>query len=238
MTGRETTDAGYIVHRKRLRETSLLLQIFTRMHGRFGVVARGALSGKKGGGSAFAEFTPYFFVWSGRSDLPTLVRAEPTGRGHRFAAERLFSGMYLNELIVRLVHRGDGDSGFRAYEHTLKDLATDTPLEPVLRHFEALLLEACGYGLELAHAVDTGAVLSADARYYYIPERGPVARTPPVPHRAVSGGTLRALAGAQPWESAHLREAKSLMRFLIGHHLGGQTLSSRELFRLSGELRQ
>ena len=239
MAAREATDTGYIVHRKRLRETSLLLQVFTRLHGRFGVIARGALSSKKGGGSAYAEFTPYFLVWSGKSDLPTLVRAEPTERGLRLEAERLFSAMYLNELIVRLVHRGEGDdAGYRAYELTLKSLAGEAPIEPALRHFEALLLDACGYGMELAQAVDTGTALDVDASYFYIPERGPVSRIPPVPHRVVSGGALLALAGALPWGSTRLREAKSLMRFLIHHHLGGQALSSRELFRLSGDARQ
>lgn len=225
------------MHRKRLRETSLLLQVFTRSHGRLGVIARGALSSKRGGGSAYVEFTPYFFGWSGKSDLPTLVRAEPTGRGHRLQAERLFSAMYVNELIVRLVHRGDGDeAGYEAYEQTLKELACEAPIEPALRHFEALLLDACGYGMELAHAVDTGSALAVDSCYFYVPERGPVALTPPVPHRAVSGGTLLALAGALPWESSRLREAKTLMRFLIHYHLGGQPLSSRELFRSSSEV--
>ncbi len=234
MAAREISDTGYIVHRKRLRETSLLLQIFTRQHGRFGVIARGALASKRGGGSAYGEFTPYFFVWSGKSDLPTLIRAEPTARGYRLQAERLFSAMYLNELVMRLVHRGDGDeAGYCAYEQTVQALAGDSPLEPTLRHFEALLLASCGYGVELAQAVDTGEALAAEAGYYYVPERGPVTQIPPVPHRAVTGGALLALAGRLPWDLARLRDAKGLMRFLLHYHLGGQTLSSRELFRFS-----
>lgn len=236
MAGRETIDTGYIVHRRRLRETSLLLQILTRGHGRFAVVARGALGGRKGGNSHYAEFTCYHLAWSGRSDLPTLLRAEPLGRAQRLAGARLFSAMYLNELIVRLVHRGEGDeTGYAAYEQALRSLATDASLEPVLRRFEAMLLESCGYGMELACAVDTGEALDEAAPYHYVPERGPVTQTPPVAHRVVAGGTLRALAGAAPWDAARLREAKRLMRFIVGHHLGGQPLTSRELFRLSGD---
>ena len=234
MAAREITDTGYIVHRKRLRETSLLLQIFTRQHGRVSVIARGALASKKGGGSAYAEFMPYFFGWSGKSDLPTLIRAEPTARGHRLQAERLFSAMYLNELVMRLVQRGDGDAaGYHAYELTVQALAGDAPLEPTLRHFEALLLAACGYGVELAQAVDTGHALAVEVSYYYVPERGPVTQLPPVPHRTVTGGALLALAGTLPWDVVRLREAKGLMRFLLHYHLGGQAVSSRELFRFS-----
>ncbi len=238
MAAPEIIDTGYIVHRRRLRESSLLLEIFTRGHGRFGVVARGALGGKKNnkGGGDYVEFMPYAFAWSTKRDLPTLLRAEPTGRGYRYAGDRLFSAMYLNELIVRLVHRGDSDeSGFSSYEHTLGELSAEGPLEPLLRRFEVHLLQTCGYGLELHCAIDTGEAFSPDTRYFYVPERGPLTRIPPLPHRVVSGETLSALSGENTWTTRALKEAKGLMRFLIGHHLGGRPLSSRELFRFSGE---
>lgn len=236
MRGRETLDVGYVVHRKRLRETSLVLQIYTRSHGRFGVVARGASGSRKGNHPHYTEFVPYALAWSGRSELPLLVRAEPSGRPHRLEGERLFSAMYVNELIMRLVHRGEGDeAGYDAYERALQALAGDAPIEPALRCFEVGLLDSCGYAMELACTADTGSALDAETPYHYVPERGPVTGTPPVPHRRITGGTLQALAGDAPWTPTRLREAKGLMRFILHHHLGGRALAARELFRLSGE---
>jgi len=236
VAGRESVDIGYVVHRRRLRETSLILQIYTRVHGRFAVVARGATGGRKAGGASHLEFTPCHLAWTGRTEMPTLIRAEPVAPMHRMTGERLFSAMYVNELIVRLVHRGEGDeAGYDAYESALGALAGNSPIEPTLRQFEVLLLDSCGYGMELGHAADTGEPLAAERRYFYVPERGPVTQSPSVVHRGVTGGTLQALRGEAPWTDARLREAKHLMRFILTHHLGGRALASRELFRLSGE---
>jgi DNA repair protein RecO (recombination protein O) len=235
LAGKEVTDTGFVLHRRRLRETSLLLELFTHQHGRVGVVARGATQGRKGGQPPL-EFALYHLAWSGTGELPRLLRAEPAERAFSLTGERLFSALYMNELLMRLLQRGEGDAlAFAAYQQSLLHLANGHPLEPVLRHFEALLLEACGYGMQLAAEGDTGLALEAADVYCYAPERGALRQAPNIPHRAVHGGTLLALAGKLPWDESRLREAKGLMRFLLQPHLGGRPLAARALFGLAHE---
>jgi len=232
LAGAEITDTGYVLHRRRLRETSLLLELFTRQHGRVGVVARGAAQGRKGTQPPL-EFVPCHLAWSGTGELPRLLRAEPSDRPLVLVGERLFSALYMNELLMRLLHRGEGDAlAFAAYEESLSHLADGRALEPVLRHFEALLLEACGYGMQLEAEGDTGVAIEIQNVYCYVPERGAVRETPNAPHRVIHGGTLLALAGQLPWDDERLREAKGLMRFLLQGYLGGRPLAARALFGL------
>ncbi|MGD9602127.1 MAG: DNA repair protein RecO [Gammaproteobacteria bacterium] len=230
MSRREIVDTGYVVHRRRLRETSLTLQLFTREHGRFSVVARGALGSRRRQAATYLEFVVQEFAWSGRADMPTLVRAEPVARPFRLEGMRLFSALYVNELVARFVHRGEANDNYAAYEEVLQALAGDAPLKPALRRFEVRLLEGCGYAMELTIGTDTGEALDDPVDYFYVPEHGPVTRRPTGPHRVVRGATLRALAGERAWDDERLAEAKRLMRFLVSHHLGGQPLTSRTMF--------
>lgn len=101
MSRHEVVDTGYVVHRRRLRETSLLLQLFTREHGCISVVARGALGGRRKPQAVYLEFIVQEFAWSGRGEMPTLIRAEPVSRPVRLEGLRLLSALYANELVVR-----------------------------------------------------------------------------------------------------------------------------------------
>jgi DNA repair protein RecO (recombination protein O) len=230
MAAQEVTDVGYLLHRRRLRETSFVLQFFTRLHGRVSLVARGLVSTRRPTPS-LNEFAPYHLVWQGRGDLPSLRRHEPAGRPALLQGERVFSGLYVNELVARLLEREDAaPEVWSAYETVIDALSTVEAIEPVLRRFEVALLEACGYGLVLDLTADTDEPVRAGQRYAYVPERGPVGGAPTVAHREVSGDTLRALAGEGAWTPACLSEAKHLMRFLLQQYLGGRPLAARSLF--------
>lgn len=225
------TDAGYVVHLRRLRETSLLVQLYTREHGRLHAVARGALTPRKGAGRAPMEFSPYFLAWSRGRDLAQLRASEPAGRPLRLTGDRLISGLYVNELVVRLTRAGDPEPvGYAAYEAALLALAGDAPLEPILRQFETRLLQSCGFGIDMTHAVDDGGDVQPDRRYFCVPELGVLQTEPAARHCAASGAALLALAGMADWDVTALRDAKRLMRFLIAHHLPGEALRARRLF--------
>lgn len=230
MAAPEVTDVGYLIHRRRLRETSFVLQFFTRLHGRVSLVARGLVSSRRPTPS-LNEFAPYHLAWQGRGDLPSLRRHEPAGRPALLQGERVFSGLYVNELVARLLEREDAaPEVWVAYETVIGALSALEAIEPVLRRFEVALLEACGYGLVLDLSADTGEPVRAGQRYAYVPERGPVSGTPTIAHRDVSGDTLLALAGVAEWDPESLTEAKRLMRFLLQQYLGGRPLAARSLF--------
>ena len=103
--------------------------------------------------------------FSGRGELLTLHRVEPGGPLTVLKGDWLLSGLYVNELLVRLVQRGEGEQDlFDLYARMMAALTDECPLEPALRRFELALLEACGYGLPLSSTADTGAPVDASAR--------------------------------------------------------------------------
>jgi DNA repair protein RecO (recombination protein O) len=224
---------AYIIHRRRYRETSLLLECLSADYGRVGVVARGAIGRRKRGGDAIQAFQHYKMSWSGRAELHTLTGLEPVGTALTLVGERLFSGFYVNELIMRLTGRHDPNAGlFAIYEQTLTSLARPAAaIEPILRRFEKSLLETCGYGLELVREVGSGAEIDPSRTYYYVVERGPMPAADGDHGIFVSGQTLLALAGRRDFRAPQLQEAKRLMRFVLRQYIGDRPLASRALFR-------
>ncbi|MBI5614754.1 MAG: DNA repair protein RecO [Gammaproteobacteria bacterium] len=224
-------EPGYILHRRAYRETSLILEILTAQHGRLGVVARG-VQRRKGGAEVLQQFRPLVFTIGGRGELLTLAHCEPAGRTHLLAGERLYSGMYANELVMRFAHRADPNEDlYRSYMACLAALAGDAPLEAVLRRFELALLEACGYALQLTGTADTHEPIEPGRTYHYAVERGPLPQPPPTQRSvAVPGAVLLALGGETVLEADDLPHAKRLLRFVLRHYLGDKPLASRTLF--------
>ncbi len=224
---------AYVLHRRRYRETSLILECLSADYGRVGVVARGAIRGRKRGGNTMQAFLKYKLSWSGRSDLHTLTKLEPVGRALNLTGERLFSGYYLNELIMRLTGRHDPNPElFAIYEQTLLSLAGPTvPVEPILRQFEKVLLDTCGYGLQLTVAAGSGEDIDPLRNYCYVIEQGPIPAEDGGCGIVVSGEVLLALAGRREFRTPQLLQAKKLMRFVLHHYIGDQPLASRSLFQ-------
>lgn len=231
---------AFILHQRSYRESSALLEVFSSLHGRVGVVARGT----RGRGARWAglveAFRPLLLAWSGRGELGTLTGAEPDGAPLRLAGRPLLSGFYVNELLLRLLHRHDPHPElFAAYGATVRALSEAASEEPVLRIFEKRLLESVGYGLVLTADAEQGMPLQPDVDYYYQPDRGPCRNRPSEqPVIEVRGRTLLALAEECLPDADTLREAKQLMRFVLSGHLGGRPLASRALFEnRPGEMR-
>jgi DNA repair protein RecO (recombination protein O) len=229
MTGRILLEPAYVLHSRSFRETSLIVEAFTRDHGRVAVVARGAKSAKSRWRNVLQPFRPLLMSWNQKTDLGTLTAVDQIASPPALQGPALFCGMYLNELLIRLLHRGDPHAEvFEAYRHLLLELASEAPPQPLLRLFEKQFLEAIGYALLLDREFDSGAVIEAGNWYEYKPGRGPV-----LGHSEgagnISGSTLLALHTEQ-LESEHLRELRMLMRSVIGYHLGGKPLASQALF--------
>lgn len=228
-------DHGWVLHRRRYRETSLIVELLTREHGRVAAVARGALRGRSALASTLQPSTPLGLALRGRSELMTLTHAEPLGPAPNLAGDRLYCLFYLNELVLRLTAAHDPNPPLlEIYAEALAALAVDLPLEPLLRRFEKQLLDALGFGLQLDAEADTDAPLAPEADYHYLIERGPVRAGPASSGVRVQGATLLALAADQPLSTRALLEAKRLMRAVLHHHLDGRPLASRALFEAQG----
>lgn len=224
---------AYVLHYRPYRETSLLLDVFSRDHGRVSLVAKGA---KRKRGDAALLLQPYQRVllsWSGKSELMTLTGVEPDGPTEILAQDRLIAAFYINELVMRLLHQHEAHSElFVIYDKTLKALANRTS-EPQasIRIFEKCLLQALGYGLVLDHDVETGIKIDSRENYYYMAERGP-SRNPPAhdDHVQISGQTLIALQQEVLVQPGVLQESKKLMRYILRRHLGPKPLASKALY--------
>ena len=151
----------------------------------------------------------------------------------QLSGELLFSGFYLNELLMRLLQRGDAHPRlFETYITALASMAEQTNQEPILRKFEHQLLQEIGYGLILDHDVISGEMINPEVRYHYHPDRGPVSSTgrdeEGIP---VQGQTLLAIAQDDYSQPQVRQEAKRLMRAALAVHLGDRPLKSRQLFQ-------
>ena len=156
----------------------------------------------------------------------------------QLSGKALLSGVYLNELLMHLLHRHDVHQQlFEIYHDTLYALVSEPVIETVLRLFEKNLLEEIGFALNLSHDADSGAEIEADAEYLYYLEHGPVRCMPGQntgKNPRLSGAALLAFQQDR-WLPEHSKEIKHLMRFVLQHHLGQRQLRSRELFRTPAE---
>jgi DNA repair protein RecO (recombination protein O) len=238
---------AYVLHQRPFRDSSLIVEVFAREHGRMTVFARAA----RGPRSRFAllqPFRPLLLSWSGRGEAPALTGAENAEGAPALPAAQLMSAFYLNELLLKLVTRHDPHPRlFDQYEATLAQLrgvaraevvatevtATEvTVAEAALRQFEARLLEFIGYGLDLAAEADTGQPVRGDACYHFQPGvHGMVIAEPGSPG-AIYGSVLQRLAaGSGVAGEAELRQARGLMRAALDHCLEGRELHTRTVAR-------
>jgi len=224
---------AFVIHQRAFRETSLVLEVFTSEFGRLGLVARGAKRAKSPLRHNLQAFKPLLISWSGRGDLGTLTHAEQSEITELISGKAILSGLYLNELIMRLTHRHDPQADlFNAYASCVASFRAHAEVESTLRVFEKRLLEATGYGLILDHDVSTGMLIDSQQQYIYDIEQGPQLASSNSPAGiSVSGHTLLALAREDVGLSLQgQKEAKHLMRAVLKRHLGERQLQSRNLF--------
>lgn len=222
----------YILHERAYRETSLLLEVFSREHGRVSLLAKGGRKQKNHKRALMQPGRQVNIAWTARRELGTLTAVEPGQTDALPAGGRLFSVFYVNELLVRLLHKHESHPElFDVYDEALAGLRGESSEQVILRLFEKRLLESLGYGLVLNSGVD-GNPIRPDKVYNYRLEQGPILYETPLENSVkVSGQTLLALSRENLDENLGLGEAKRLMRKVIGHLLGGRPLRSRELYR-------
>ena len=236
---RINNEPGFILHTYPFKETSVVAEVFTRSHGRVALIARGARRPASSLRGLMQPFTPLLLSWFGKSELKTLHVAEWQGGLIAPQGRALMCGFYLNELLLRLLARGDAHEAlFDRYIATLDLLAGEacsTDYERILRRFEKNLLSEIGYGATFDVDADSGAAIDSNAQYVFQPERGAL-RATGQPGCLVSGQTLIDLAADRFERPLTMAEAKSLMRALINHTLDGKPLYTRQLLRELTEL--
>ena len=225
-------EPAWLLHHRPFRDSSQILDILSLDQGRLAVIAKGSRGAKSKLRGILRPFLPLQLSWFIRSDLGTLTGAEMNGAALSLSGDALLSGYYVNELILKLLHRHDPQPEiFAAYRRTIERLAGSQDVAAYLRQFEIELLRILGYALNLDHDTETTAPLRPQQQYEYRVEQGlvPVSdRDGPMVFR---GAEIDAIRNQQFADPAVLKNAGSLLRNVIAYHLDGKELKSRKVLK-------
>lgn len=231
----ETLHPAYVIHSRKYRDTSLILELFTQNEGRVAVVARGARSKKKN--HSVQPFTPLLVSYVGKGELKTLAKID-AGAMYFIPGDRLLLGMYANELLIRLLGKFEKVTDlFTAYQQLLLSLVGSDDYTVELRRFELKLLNELGYGISFALDAGTGDFVEPDQFYRFVPEQG---------FRQLSSKTDSSFLGEHLLNvsdgnfcSPEVEQtARRVARIAIARLLGDRPLKSRELFQQLHQERQ
>lgn len=230
VTHRRTEEAAFLLHCTPYRETSLVVDLFTREHGRIGAIAKGARRPRSALRAVLLQFQPLTVGYTGRAELRTLIGAEWAGGLIAPKGDALLCAFYLNELLVRLLPREDPHPGlYDGYLRALSELSGAGPFDETLRRFEWLLLRETGYAPDLER--DTrDRPIAPDRTYAWQPGGGFVAADSAHDAGAlVSGSTLVEIAAGAFGSAGSRTQAKYLTRAILAHHLDGVPLNTRQI---------
>ncbi len=217
---------AYLLHHYAYRDTSRILEVFTAEHGRLSLFARGANGPKSPWKGVLRPFQRLLLSWTGRTEACSLIGAEIDGAPANLKKERLMSGFYLNELLLKLTERWDPHPDvFLSYAACIAALGSGAGEEAALRRFEKRLLNDLGYGLQLT-MTEGGVPIEPDGYYRMAAERGPQSCVAEAPG-AVYGRSLGDLEAERFEDARSLRDAKRVLRAAIDTCLDGRALKSR-----------
>ncbi|WHR50238.1 DNA repair protein RecO [Vibrio furnissii] len=221
----------FVLHRRPYSETSLILDVFSEEYGRLTLLAKGARSKRSNLKGALQPFTPLLLKWSGNSSMKTLRQAEAISLGLPLTGIHLYSAMYVNELVGRVLAPEVPSPGlFHDYLFALAELAQSDNPEPPLRRFELALLSSLGYGVDFLHCAGTGEPVDPAMTYRYREQKGFIASVRR-DNLTFLGNELIAISERRFTTKEQLQAAKRFTRIALKPYLGGKPLKSRELFR-------
>ena len=227
---------AYILHTRPYRETSVLVDLFTPDYGLIRCMARGVKKNMSKGQS-LQPFTLYDIFFHGDSDLKTLDKYESQGLPIELSGDSLFSGFYINELVLRAL-RSETDMEdellFEAYEQALNSL-NQLSLEYCLRQFELILLEHLGQSYEWNMDFKTADFVDAGSHYGFFVEQG-MARVSHMyaaknPQLCFLGADLIQLSNHDLSQDSTLKMAKRLLRLALRPIIGYKPIQARQLLK-------
>ena len=235
---------AWVLGRQSYRDSSYLVHFLTASDGRLSAVVKGAHRKQRGGMMAalMQPFQPLLVKFGGKSELKYVAAAESAGISRTLVGETLFSGLYLNELLTRLLPKFDAaPTLFAAYGDAIEVISTSADPELTLRRFELLLLEELGYQIQWQRDFEERPIQQT-AHYCYQPDRGFVPSREADTPLVMSGVQLLTLADWQrsgcAIDEICQAKLKGIMRLAIDQRLGGRPLKVREAVSEWRQLRE
>ncbi len=240
-TKRISDEPAYVLHRYDWSESSLILEVFSRHYGRIAIVAKGVKRPTSSFRPVLLPLQPLHLAFGGDAEIRTLKAAEWQGGHVMPTGDALMSGLYLNELLLKLMARDDAHPRlFDVYANVVQVIASEhgEALQPALRTFELLLLREIGLLPLLDVQTMTLAPLSKDLRYTLVPEGG-LRQANPTDRASLTGAQWIALQLSlnedAPFTttlraaSEVMSELKPQLRTLLNYHCGVTTLRTRQM---------
>lgn len=229
---RHSDQPGFVLHMYPYSESSLIIESFTRDHGRVPLLAKGAKRPRSALRGVLMQFQRVGLSWTGKGDLRNLTGAEWLGGVPTLGHPALFCGFYLNELVLKLLQRDDPHERlFDCYESALMQLGSGARGADVLRVFEKELLREIGYAIDLTIDAVSGEPVEPQGRYAYLPEQGlRRLQDGEKAERELGGADALAIARDDFSDPQTANLAKQLMRTLIERQLNGRRIATRQIF--------
>ena len=218
--------SAFVLHSRPYREHQQIVDLLTEHNGKVSAVVYTGKTNKSNKKGLLQPFSPLNVVLKGRSSLKNLSRIEASQKSYTLKGDHLYSGFYMNELLVRLLGELIAcPSLFHHYQLSLIALTNQHSIEPILRKFELDLLDELGLSLDFSPIFE----YEADS-FYYIAEQGFVPSIDELKLPKYNRQHLQAIAQQDLSLDTVLRCNKLLMRQVLNILLGGKPLNSRKLF--------
>ncbi|CAM4377872.1 MAG: DNA repair protein RecO [Legionellaceae bacterium] len=240
MNNRVILQPAYILHSRPYRDTSAIIDVFSRDYGYISGIAQGVRSNRSKIKGILQAFNPLLLSWSGKRELMYINGVELNGSYYSLTGLNLISAMYLNELLLRVLHKFiPYPQLYDFYDTALSQLVLADNVRPILRIFEKKLLQELGYGLILDSCAKTGKPVDAQKKYYFQPSLGvfEISATTLInnPQYVFSGTSLLAFMQEVFTQPEYLRDAKKINQFSLAMIIGDKPLKSRELLISGGQ---
>lgn len=229
---------AFVLHQRPYRNTSIIVDVFSRDYGRLSLIAKGVKQKKSALKSILQNFQLLNVSWVRRSDLGVLTAAEFKNPTIHLSQENVYPALYLNELIIRLLQSFDAmPELFDAYSDTLRALNENIPTAIILRLFEKQLLQSLGYEIHLSHEAETHESIETHKYYSYIPEHGFVETVFDEKNKLqFKGEHLIAFDSNNIEQAEALKTAHRITHVNLKRLLGDKPLKSRELYKAYKEI--
>ena len=230
-------DNGFIIHSRRFRENSRVLDLFTRQHGRISVLGRVSRKQALRKTVLFQSFREVSVSWRGNGSLPALTAIEEI-QSYPLKGDLLLCGLYCNELLYyTLTSSIAAPDLYQFYKNTIRRLSEEPFNESSLREFELKILEESGQGLDFFHDCSTGMELGVNEDYYFQPGFGFSCREPTGQSLQLDQRDMDALQSGKLGMQEMRKGVKLVYRSAINHMLHNRSLHSRRLFKELNQLK-
>ena len=222
-------DRGVLLHKRPYSDSRSIVELLTASNGRVSGVLRQSATAT----SRAELFVKYELSWRGRNELVNVSHCEPVST-YRLSGRGLFSGMYMNELVMRTTRSKQILMGlYERYLSALDELQNDDDLEPTLRSFERGLLESLGLAVQFDREMPQGDPIDPQQSYRFLPQQG-FQRVPENSTGGMKGSSLLAVAKDDYSSPATRKAAKFVLRTALQEYIGDKPLASRALFQSIG----